>query len=222
MPALVGVGLERRATARPFVVSVAPRPGCHVAADACPVVPASRRTSSDPSGNFVADGGGRVVDRRSRQRPLHRPRAHRRAEQVARGHDALQRIAGERRSAGQRHVDAEVRTAIRGDQERAVHRLLARHVIVCAACPGVAPGSRSLRCLGLRPVALEHGADAVVAERAVRGQRQRPLGAAPGVDRHRALVDDSIVAVAQRRRRARVPVGQQANAARACCCGGSP
>ena len=145
---------------------------------------------------LVEDGGRGRTDRGPGERPLHGPRSHRRPKEIARRHDAFERLARQRAFALQRHVDAEVRTPIRRDQERPVHRLLIRHLVVQ---PGTGNLTRLdlLGRLRLRLVALEHGSHRVVAERALCRQRRRPLGAAPVVDRDRALVDDAVLAVAQ-------------------------
>ena len=62
--------------------------------------------------------------------------------------DALQRVAGDRPIAGQRHVDAEVGPAVRRDQERAVHHLEVRHVVVCPAARRLARAQLLGRVVG--------------------------------------------------------------------------
>ena len=140
---------------------------------------------------LVGDRGGRGVDRRSCQRPGHRALPHRRAEQVARRDHPVQRIAGDAGVAGQRQVDAEVRPPVRRDEKRAGDGLL---VLVVAALEAIL-GSLVLR-RRLHPIALENGADDVAAERALERNGERPVGSAPAIDLHAALVDDLVAAVA--------------------------
>ncbi len=139
---------------------------------------------------LVDDGGWRRTDGRSRKRPLHRARAHRRAKEIPRGDDSPQRLAGHRAIALERDIDAEVWTTVRGNQKRTIDSLLVWNVVVELGARHV-PRLDILRRLRLRLVDLEHRAHRVVAERALGRQRRRPFGTAPVVDGDGTFVDDS-------------------------------
>ena len=145
---------------------------------------------------LVDDGGWRRTDRRSRERPLHRARTHRRAEEIPRGNDSPQWLAGHRAIALERDIDAEVGSTVGGNQKRTVNGLAVRHLVVELWTRHV-PRLNILRRLRFRLVDLEHRAHRVVAERAVGRQRCRPFGTAPVVDGDGTLVDDPVLAVAQ-------------------------
>ena len=146
---------------------------------------------------LVDDGGRCRPDGRPRECPLHRARAHRRAEEIPRADDSPQRLASHRAIALERDVDAEVWTTVGGNQKRTIDSLLVWNIVVELGARHV---SRLdiLRRLRLRLVDLEHGSNRVVAERALGRQRRRPFGTAPVVDGDGTFVDDSVLAVAQR------------------------
>ena len=139
---------------------------------------------------LVDDGGRRRPDGRPRECPLHRARAHRRAEEIPRADDSPQRLASHRAIALERDVDAKVWTTVGGNQKRTIDSLLVWNVVVELGARHV-PRLDILRRLRLRLVDLEHGSHRVVSERALGRQRRRPFGTAPVVDGDGTFVDDS-------------------------------
>ena len=141
----------------------------------------------------------RAVGRGARVGPAHRRALHRRPEQVAGGHGARQLRAGERRGAGQRRVDAEVRPAVGRHEEAAADRVarlqpfgFALDLVLDVQLPHQL--RRGLLRRGReRPQPHQHR---VVAERAFGRQRLRPLDRAPRRQLHLALIDLAILAVA--------------------------
>ena len=93
-------------------------------------LPRRRRTPSDPSGTSrvtaagASHSGDRVNVHFTGRAPIGAPNRYRAVTLP------LQRIAGDRPIAGQRDVDAEIRTTVGGDQERPVDDLVVRHVVV--------------------------------------------------------------------------------------------
>ena len=164
-------------------------------------------------GELVRDGGRRAVARRLRVPPGHRPRAHRCAEQVARGDGTGQRIPRDCRVPRKGDVHPEVGTPIRGHQERGVDAFLPANVVVLAGVGGVSTSAALLRRLGPRPIGLEDRPDRVGPERAVLRQREGPLGAAPRRDLDRPFVHATVLRVANAHDHRR-PGLQEADAAR--------
>ncbi len=144
-------------------------------------------------------GRRRAVGGRPRVGPADRSRLHGGAEQVARGDGAGELRAGERRGAGERGIDAEVRPAVGGDEEAAadgIARLEALGLTLDLVLDVELSDQLGRGLLGGVLERTQPHQHRVVAERAFGRQRVRPLDRAPRRQRHLALIDLAILAVA--------------------------
>ena len=197
----------------------APRRPDATSVRACMKSRTTRRTSTDPPGNcsWIVCGCRQTGVRVNVQSSAVCPSARRTDSGPSR---PLARDRPPSSTSRQRHIHAEVRPAIGGDEKRSLAPSCSGHAVVflidLSRRAGVAFGLRA----GFRPVAGEHGTHGVVARRTVGRQRERPLAAAPLVDLDRPLVDEPVRGCRGRSgtHRAR---GQQPMP-RACCDGGPP